>query len=181
MTADVPSHHEETAELRRLRDGLNTWAATWALLTSEARFVEIHRERQAQSRKSLDIEKRLRRDKLKPQLGTSEETDLVGRTAAAEVRAALLASFGVSAVAVAAALLAGVAWGAVHPSLPWHWGKALQTLGGGLALWGTLLAVRPPPRSWSGWTAAEHVHVALYTWLLATGAVTAIVGTLISP
>lgn len=77
-----------------------------------------------------------------------------------------------------AAVLFAAMLGAVHPSLPWDSSKVLQSLGGGFALWGTLLAVDGPPKTWGGGSAAERVHTAVFTSLLTIGACVALVGTL---
>ena len=171
---------DEPEEFKSL-DKLNVWNATWALFTSADRFAVIDRERVEQSYRRVELQMLLPALGKEPHRSSEAGRRLTSDENVAAVRGAVATSFAVSTLALACALLAATIYGAVNMALPFHLGKALQTGGGFLAMWGTLLAVNGPARTWSGWNAAERVHTALFTFLLASGGAIAIVGSLISP
>lgn len=172
---------DELEEFRHLHLFKRRWAASWALFTSADRFVQISLERASQGARYTQLGSLLPALGQKPHPSTEEGIRYSAREALAAIRRAVAGSLILSLVAGAVALVVSACLGAVHPDLPWHKGKLLQATGGVLALWGTLLAVDGPARTWSGWTAAEHVHATLYTLLLVTGGFLAVLGTLISP
>mgnify|MGYP006910981240 FL=1 len=80
---------------------------------------------------------------------------------------------------LAMALLAAYVMGAVHPSMNWHWGKALQTAGGAVAMWATLFALGEPLPTWKRNSLAERVHRLVFALLMVAGSSLALWGTLL--
>jgi hypothetical protein len=160
---------------------LNVSLATWRVFVQPERFADMHvAYTVSAAERTTELMAAPAQDRI-PHSSTEAGKRRGALISAARLRGATARTFGLAAIACLTAVAAAAALGQVHPSLPWHGGKVLQTVGGLLALWGTLLAVDGPPRSWSGTSAAERVHVAVFTWLLTLGACAALLGTLISP
>jgi hypothetical protein len=158
----------------------NVVAATWALFTSVDRFTEFLFQDNKYWATFVAIAEQQRRSGARPH----HSSEAGRRLDAIESMELLRRTFGHSmliALAMSCTALA-LAWvtGAVHASLPWHWGKVLQGVGGALALWGTIAALTGPPKSLGGCSLAETVHAFAFTVLLAIGGGAAMVGMLIS-
>jgi hypothetical protein len=159
----------------------NIIPAVFAMFFSHERFARINAvsQEKAQLQRALNSAEVARGGR--PHQGTPEGLRANSIENAQYVRQVTLNAFLVASIAVGLMLVIAALLGVVHFLLPWHLGKALQTVGGHFALWGTLLAVSPPAKSLGGESVPERVHGALFTIILATGGALAILGTLMSP
>lgn len=165
-------------ELHALGD-VNVLRATWALFSSEELFAEVNHAHVLRGQRRAKLLMELPASGEMPHPSTPAGERLFSNESRKRLIQGLLRTFSLSCSAIAIALLIAGALGAVHPSFPLDPGRAFQTIGGTLALWGTLFAVDGPTKSWGGGTVPERVHSFIFTCLLAIGGALALLGTLL--
>ena len=159
---------------------ISVWKAAVALFTSAEEFANVNRQHSEFGKRQAELAMAPRPAGV-PHVSSPEGIKLSALRAVVDVRKATLLTLAISAAVLLLASMVAFWWGALNPSLPWHWGKVFQTAGAAFALWGTLLALSGPQRSWGGGTAAELAHGLVFTVILAIGGALAMFGTLISP
>lgn len=165
-------------ELKVIGD-LHVVRATWAMFVSDDKFAQENYAHYERGLKRSELLSRLPAEGKLPHPSSKEGIRLYSDEARATLRRELRNTFAMAAFGAGCAVGIAVAAGEVHPSLPWHVGKVLQTVGGVLALWGTLFALRGPVKTWGGGSAPERVHGFLFTCLLGAGGSLALLGTLL--
>lgn len=113
-----------------------------------------------------------------PPLNWTAETSRQSEERLHQLRRSLLLSGTVAAALSAAALVVAAAFGKVHPSLPVDYGRCVSSLGGGLAAWGALLQLQPPPQTFRGTLLHEKLHGLLVRVLVMAGLALAALGAL---
>ena len=152
-------------------------AATRAMLFSEEMFAAHYHDLLVRDRQQAKDE--LARVDGRPHPSTPEGERLQSNQARDGLKAALLSTFIVALTAVLVAIGIAFFLEVLHPTLPSNMGKVLQTIGGGFGLWGTLFALRSPPKSLGGASVPEQVHGFLFTTILGSGGALGIAGTLL--
>jgi hypothetical protein len=152
-------------------------SATWSMLFSEDRFAQHYRDLLERSRAQAMED--IQRTDGRPHHSTPAGERLSSDEARNELQLGLLNAFLVACVALFLAVGIALTVGTVHPSRSLDAGKLLQAVGGALAIWGTIFAVKSPPKSLGGLSVPEQVHTFLFTTLLGIGGALALTGTLI--
>lgn len=152
-------------------------SATWSMLFSADGFAHHYHDLLERSR-AQSVED-MRRTDGRPHQSTKAGERLSSDEARDGLRVGLFRAFLVACAAFVVAVGIAFAAGTVHPSRSIDAGKLLQAVGGAIAIWGTLLAVKSPPKSLGGTSVPEQVHAFVFTALLGIGGVLALTGTLI--
>jgi hypothetical protein len=166
---------EQLARIQELQSENIPYAA-WTILTSRRRFIAIfveHRRRAhsvMQLMMSMPVRGLIADD-------TPKGVEVEATDALAAVRTSVIRGLGLSCAALLVALACGYWLGALSHVLPVHLGKCLQTAGGALALWGTLVALSGPDGVAN--SIPRRAHTLIFIVLLSIGGGLAMIGTLL--